>query len=43
MEPAGGSRDHSGLMFAVRITLAHLSVSSAINFANSAGELAKAM
>jgi hypothetical protein len=32
-------RPYSGLMFAFRMTLAHFSVSSAINFPNSAGEL----
>src|SRR5262249_26089557 len=30
--------DHSGLMLAARITLAHFSVSSTMNFPNSAGE-----
>src|SRR5262245_50969764 len=32
--------DHSGLMFAARITLLHFSVSSAISFPKSAGESA---
>src|SRR5215472_999082 len=32
--------DHSGLMLAARITLPHFSVSAAMKFANSAGELA---
>jgi hypothetical protein len=32
--------DHSGLMLAARITLAHFSVSAAMNFRKSAGELA---
>src|SRR6516165_2694987 len=31
-------RDHSALMLAARITLAHFSVSSAMNFPNSADE-----
>src|SRR4029077_1985031 len=34
--------DHSGLMLAARITLAHFSVSSAISFSKSAGESASA-
>jgi len=34
MSPPG--RDHSGLMFAARITLAHFSASSTINFPNAA-------
>ena len=33
--------DHSALMLADRNTLAHFSTSSAMNFLNSAGELAK--
>ena len=32
------SRGHSGLMLPVRITLPHLSISSAISFPQSAGE-----
>ena len=35
-----GNRDHSGLMFANFTTLAHFSVSAAINLRNSPGELA---
>jgi hypothetical protein len=36
-----GCRGHSGLMLTARNTLAHFSTSSAMNFLNSAGELAK--
>src|SRR5262245_19708342 len=35
---AGRDRDHSALILATRITLAHFSVSSAISLPNSAGE-----
>jgi hypothetical protein len=35
--------DHSGLMLAVRITLAHFSVSSPISLPNSVGESARAV
>src|SRR5437588_118044 len=37
-----GKRCHSGLILFARITFAHFSVSSAINFPNSAGEPATA-
>src|SRR3954469_12359147 len=36
MEYLAGAEDHSGLMLAARITLAHFSVSSAMNLAKSA-------
>jgi hypothetical protein len=35
-----GSRNHSGLMLAARITLRHFSVSSAMSLPNSAGDVA---